>query len=235
MNGPWSEGPKELLQHAVDHLSHDGDFDRRIAMISIDNAVELMIKTYLGLPKRKIKGNRPSRKELEAASSSFPLLLDLLEAYVDDKLTAVSLDEIEWYHRIRNQLYHSGNGITVEAARVQTYLSLAKTMFQNLFETELELAAESSIQKKLGVFLGKWGVFEKELIAKSYELGLPDKRPPALFFYKGDEAAKMLWMETREFRNTAVHKLETLTPKDFDQPIKNIDKLVEYAQIVHSD
>jgi hypothetical protein len=43
MNGPWSEGPKELLQHAVGHLAHDGDFDRRIAMISIDNAVELMI------------------------------------------------------------------------------------------------------------------------------------------------------------------------------------------------
>ena len=24
--------------------------------------------------------------------------------------------EIEWYHRIRNQLYHSGNGIKVEVA-----------------------------------------------------------------------------------------------------------------------
>ena len=230
MNGPWSEGPKELLQHAVDHLSHDGDFDRRIAMISIDNAVELMIKTYLGLPKRKTKGNRPSRKDLETASSSFPSLLDLLEAYADDKLTAVSLDEIEWYHRIRNQLYHSGNGITVETARVQTYLSLAKTLFQNLFETELELAAESPIQKKLGVFLGKWGVFEKELIDKAHELDLPDKRAPALFFYKGDKATKTLWMATKEFRNTAVHKLETLTAKDFNQPIKNIDKLVSHAQ-----
>ncbi len=230
MDGPWSEGPKELLQHAVDHLSQDGDFDRRIAMISIDNAVELMIKTYLGLPKRKTRGRRPSRKELEDSSNSFPSLLDLIEKYADEKLTGVSLDEIEWYHRIRNQLYHSGNGITVEVARVQTYLSLSKTLFQNLFEAEIELSAESQIQRKLGTFLGKWGIFEKELLDTAREMELPDRRAPALFFYKGDLAAKELWQATREFRNTAVHKLETLTAEDFDQPIKNIDTLVTYVR-----
>ena len=87
MDGPWSEGPKELLQHAVDHISHDGDFDRRIAMISIDNAVELMIKTYLGLPKRKDKSKKPSRKQQGEASNSFPALLDLLEEFAGEKLT----------------------------------------------------------------------------------------------------------------------------------------------------
>ena len=126
MDGPWSEGPKELLQHAVGHIAHDGDFDRRIAMISIDNAVELMVKTFLSLPRRKLGTKGPSRKQLEEASNSFPSVLDLLEEFAGERLTGVSLDEIEWYHRIRNQLYHSGNGITVEVARVQTYLSLAK-------------------------------------------------------------------------------------------------------------
>ena len=227
MDGPWSEGPKELLQHAVDHISQDGDFDRRIAMISIDNAVELMIKTYLSLPKRKEKNGKPSRKQLEEASNSFPSLLDLLEEFAADKLTGVSLDEIEWYHRIRNQLYHSGNGITVEIARVQTYLSLAKTLFQNLFSTELELVSESLIQKKLGIFLGKWGVFEKELIEKAKLLELPDHRPGAVLFYKAEMPLRLLWQETKNFRNEAVHKLETLEAKDFDLPISNIDKLRE--------
>ncbi len=227
MDGPWSEGPKELLQHAVDHISQDGDFDRRIAMISIDNAVELMIKTYLGLPKRKEKNGKPSRKQLEEASNSFPSLLDLLEEFAAGKLTGVSLDEIEWYHRIRNQLYHSGNGITVEIARVQTYLSLAKTLFQNLFATELELVSESLIQKKLGTFLGKWGVFEKELIEKAKLLDLPDHRPGAVLVYKAEKPLKLLWQETKNFRNEAVHKLETLEAKDFDLPISNVDKLRE--------
>jgi hypothetical protein len=227
MDGPWSEGPKELLQHAVGHIAHDGDFDRRIAMISIDNAVELMIKTFLSLPRRKLGTKGPSRKELEEASNSFPELLDLLENYAGERLTGVSLDEIEWYHRIRNQLYHSGNGITVEVARVQTYLSLAKTLFQTLFETELSLSAESLIQNRLGVFLGKWGVFEKELIEKAKQLNLPDKRAEAVIFYRADKATKQIWLQTKEFRNTAVHKLETLMAKDFDEPIKNIDNLLE--------
>jgi len=230
MDGPWSEGPKELLQHAVDHIAHDGDFDRRIAMISIDNAVELMIKTYLGLPKRKTKGSGPSRKQLEDASNSFPSLLDLVEEFAGERLTGVSLDEIEWYHRIRNQLYHSGNGITVEIARVQTYLSLAKTLFQNLFNTELSLVAESPIQKKLGIFLGKWGVFEKELSEKAKLLELPDHRPGAVFFYKAERGIKEQWQETKNFRNTAVHKLETLNAKDFDEPIKTVDHLIEVAR-----
>src|ERR1700730_17691581 len=33
-------------------LRNDTDVNRRLAMIAIDNAVELTIKTYLGLPKR---------------------------------------------------------------------------------------------------------------------------------------------------------------------------------------
>src|SRR5574340_276871 len=154
MNGPWAEGPKELMQHAVDHLAIGGDFDRRIAMIRIDNAVELMIKTFLGLPKRSRGTEGPSRKELDASFNSFPSLLDLMEKYAEDRLNGVSLDEIEWYHRLRNQLYHSGNGITVELAKAQTYLSLAKILFENLFKSPLEVKVTSSIEQKLGKFLG---------------------------------------------------------------------------------
>lgn len=36
---PWVTGPKELLNHGLQHLELDTDFDSRMAMISIDNAV----------------------------------------------------------------------------------------------------------------------------------------------------------------------------------------------------
>ena len=42
---PWAAGPRELLNHAFEHLAKGKPFDFRIAMISIDNAVELTIKT----------------------------------------------------------------------------------------------------------------------------------------------------------------------------------------------
>lgn len=49
---PWASGPGEILQHGLSLLQKDSDVNRRLAMISIDNAVELMVKTFLGLPKR---------------------------------------------------------------------------------------------------------------------------------------------------------------------------------------
>ncbi len=82
-------------------------------MIAIDNSVELAIKTYLGLP-RRITGLSITRKEYSEIAESFPRLLDALEKHCGDKLEGLDLGEIEWYHRIRNQLYHQGNGLTVE-------------------------------------------------------------------------------------------------------------------------
>jgi hypothetical protein len=69
---PWTSGPRELLDHAIGHLHNRGPFDYRIAMISIDNAVELAIKTYLGLPKRVRGLDGPSRQRLQDAGTSFP-------------------------------------------------------------------------------------------------------------------------------------------------------------------
>ena len=89
---PWASGPQELLDHAKEHLETGSGFDLRISFISIDNAVELIIKTYLGLPKRVKKSDGPPRKKLADASRSFPDLLDLLEEYGADKLEGIDIN-----------------------------------------------------------------------------------------------------------------------------------------------
>lgn len=61
---PWTSGPQELLDHARAHLRSPSAFDCRIAMISIDNAVELTARTYLGLPKRARGSEGPPRSPL---------------------------------------------------------------------------------------------------------------------------------------------------------------------------
>src|SRR5579863_6853434 len=98
---PWATGPGEILRHGLELLRKDSDTNRRLAMISIDNAVELMTKTYLGLPKR-ITNLEISRREFTEISDSFPALLDAIERYAPDKLTGIDLGTIEWYHRLRN-------------------------------------------------------------------------------------------------------------------------------------
>lgn len=77
---PWISGPCERLQHGLSHLHEDSDSNRRLALLSIDNAVELMIKTYLGLPKR-ITGIQIPRKDFAEISESFPKMLDALEEH----------------------------------------------------------------------------------------------------------------------------------------------------------
>lgn len=226
MVSPWIDGPRELLQHAVDHLAQGGDFDRRIAMVSIDNAVELSVKTYLGLPKRARSGSGPGRKELEEASESFPGLLDLLQKYASYRLVGVSLDDIEWYHRIRNQLYHSGNGITVEKSKVETYLELASSLFESLFDCSPQISHVSAVRTKTGEFLDLWVQLERIM-----RNSLPEKKGPA-YFWKRDflkqvtPEAEMLYSTVAQFRNELVHGLHEPSVDELQENINRLSKLL---------
>ncbi|MBC7391139.1 MAG: hypothetical protein H7329_18175, partial [Opitutaceae bacterium] len=84
-NAPWTTGPSELLKHALKLLQSDSDSNRRIAMICIDNSVELIFKTFLGLPTRISRIKIP-RKEFEEISESFPKLLNAMETYANDRI-----------------------------------------------------------------------------------------------------------------------------------------------------
>ncbi len=167
---PWASGPGEILKHGLELLKKDSDTNRRLAMISIDNAVELMMKTYLGLPSR-VTGLKISRNEYQEFAESFPKLLDALEKYANDKIDGINLGEIEWYHRIRNELYHQGNGLTVERDKVEVYAELANILFESLFGSKL---VENKEDKTviLGEFMQAWVSFEKTLTDVISRLGI---------------------------------------------------------------
>lgn len=123
-------------------------------MLSIDNAVELMIKTYLGLPKR-VNGLSISRKEFEDIGESFPNLLDALEKHCASKMEGIELAVIDWYHRLRNELYHQGNGLTVERDKVIVYAETARLLFRRLFGFDIEVEKPSNTQL-VGNFVTAW-------------------------------------------------------------------------------
>ncbi|MEY4706039.1 MAG: hypothetical protein RL042_2244 [Nitrospirota bacterium] len=164
---PWASGPGEILRHGLGLLREDTDTNRRLAMIAIDNAVELTIKTYLGLPKR-ITGLHVPRKELSEISESFPALLDAIERHAHDKLLGIDLGEIEWYHRLRNELYHQGNGLTVERDKVNVYAQLANVLFKNLFGIEL-VHPQAGRERLLGDFLEAWIDLERSLVSMAQD------------------------------------------------------------------
>jgi hypothetical protein len=231
VSAPWADGPRELLQHAADHLDVGGDFDRRIAMISIDNAVELLIKTWLGLPKRSRGTVGPGRKELEAASESFPALLDLLDKHTSGRLSGVDLGDVEWYHRLRNQMYHNGNGITVERSKVEAYFQIAKVLYEDLFSTPLNLDDSGAQHTKTGKFLSLWASFDH-----GFRQLLPPKEGPAYYWKKeylesiSAEAAE-LWERLTRFRNELVHGLGTPSAEELDQKLADLRRLMTILDI----
>ena len=142
-------------------MAQDSDLNRRLALIAIDNSVELTIKTYLSLPKR-VTGVTLGRKGYEEIADSFPKLLDALEAHAPDRLTGVDLGDIEWYHRLRNQLYHHGTGLTVEREKVEVYASIAKALYENLFDQKLPTSSTPA-RDRIAKFLTGWVEIERVL------------------------------------------------------------------------
>src|SRR3989442_6429534 len=179
---PWIQGPLELLNHGLEHLSLGTEFDVRIAMISIDNSVEVMINNYLGLPQRISGINGLSRKRFDEIIQSFPSLLDGLEEFASERIVGIELGDIEWFHRVRNQLYHEGNGITVERSKVEGYAEIAKILFFNLFSVKVEDLIFKAPHSLVGQFFSEWAQLERELLRLQEKHSLLKKgsfRPPA--------------------------------------------------------
>jgi hypothetical protein len=237
-NSPWANGPKEILKHGLELLHKDSDTNRRLAIISIDNSVELMIKTFLGLPKR-INGLKITRKEYDEFSESFPKLLDALENFAPTKLIGIDLGEIEWYHRLRNQLYHQGNGLTVDRNNVEVYAQLANLLFKNLYGQELIIQLDNS-KELLGEFLSEWVIIETGLYDLTQTHSLVGTRRNTLIdainFLSGagliedDEIKELNYL--RDIRNSIVHGT-----KDFKVVLNKqiIDRVKHYAERYKKD
>jgi hypothetical protein len=242
---PWATGPAEILEYALTLLVEDSDRNRRLAMIGIDNSVELAIKTYLGLP-RRITGIEISRRDYQEMSESFPKLLDALERHCADKLEGVELGEVEWYHRLRNQLYHQGNGLTVEREKVRVYAELAKILYRNLFGAELALPKESR-EDSLGRFLSSWVKLEKAIskIAAQYrgDLAVAGGRiPPALVamssLHRLGVVSKpdLLTLERlRSLRNSLVHGEQHAEKLLTKETFSELDRMLAVLQKATKD
>ena len=149
----WISEPLELLEHAALHIKKGEEFDLTIALISIDNAVEISIKIFFTINRRTFG---LSRKKFNESKQHFPSLLDLLLEYAPHKTSESNLDAIEYYHKIRNNLYHNPVGITTKAKIVELYFTLADNLISELFDIREEEHKEyklSDLNEKFKLYL----------------------------------------------------------------------------------
>jgi len=71
---PWVIGPIEILNCANSLRRDMSDSSRRLCFLIVDNAVEVLIRTFLTLPER-VTHIKISRKEFQDATDFFPKLL----------------------------------------------------------------------------------------------------------------------------------------------------------------
>jgi hypothetical protein len=227
---PWASGPGELLRHGIDLLQKDNDTHRRIAMILIDNSVELMMKTFIGLPGR-LNGLNLKRTEIEDMSSTFPKLVDGIQSHASDRTAGINLGEIEWFHRLRNQLYHDGNGLTVERAKVELYAEIADMMFRALFGVSLKINTTKSMER-FGLFLESWIAIEKAL--DSFDTRLKNISTAAGMRVLQSEGRipsgiMQSFEEVRQARNNLVHGKEVPSDVDLDTLIGMAREVADYV------
>jgi hypothetical protein len=133
---PWANGPFELLLHAEEHLLRGEDFDRRIALISFDNAIEVAIATYLTLNPIQRNGRGYPKEEVEKWLTSYHTKLDFLDAELSDRGLpwAVDKSHIVYCHDHRNEQYHGGHKGTPEKNVLEIARQSALWIFSLLFD-----------------------------------------------------------------------------------------------------
>jgi hypothetical protein len=150
---PWARGPFELIRHAEGHLKAGTDFDKRMALISFDNAIEVAITTHLRLHPSQRGGKTYPKDTVAKWLANYHSKLEFLfDEYLQNAslFLTVTLDEIIWYHSLRNDLYHAGNGMVPDEHNISGARNSALCVFSVLFDVDAEkiLAEEtaSSIQ-----------------------------------------------------------------------------------------
>jgi hypothetical protein len=135
---PWARGPFELIKHADGHLKDAGDTDRRIALIGFDNAVEVCIDVYIKLHPRLRGGVELRNDDIEKATRNYHTKIEWLDKHVEERKLEIdfSIEEVVWYHSLRNELYHSGNGMVPELHVLEGARLAALSVFRTLFGTD---------------------------------------------------------------------------------------------------
>ncbi len=227
MEKTWASGAIELLRHADSHINREAAFDKRIAFISIDNCVEVCVRTFLSLPESK-SGIQVSRAKVEAVSNSFPRLVEMLFEHAANRLTGVDPADIEHYHRIRNKLYHEGTGLSVDDQYLAAYRSIADLFILDLFG--VTYSAPDEQLPRLDSLILNWNRVDQIIRDRMEKAGIDVRHT-----YKWEQAYQAAALdpqlveeltELRMARNRLVHST-TVDPEDVAHWVRKSRRMLD--------
>lgn len=141
----WAQGPFELLCHAEGHFRTGEDFDRRMALISFDNGIEVSIATYLTLNPLLRGGKSYPNDDVDKWLANYHSKLGFLDEEIKARKATWALpkEDIVWAHGHRNEQYHGGSSGAPEKRVLSVIRNASLWVFGLLFDVvdvERELA-----------------------------------------------------------------------------------------------
>lgn len=162
---PWAKGPFELILHAEIHYRRGDDYDRRLALISFDNSIEVSVTAYLSLNPIQRNGREYEKKDVDKWLRNYHSKLDFLGEEVKARgLTEeVGKDVIVWYHDHRNEQYHGGGRGVPEKETLDGIRKAAIWIFSALYNvTDVEGELDAAIREKgISVFRERNGAIDR--------------------------------------------------------------------------
>ena len=135
---PWERGPFELLVHAEAHFRGERDFDRRMAIISYDNAIEVSIHTYLNLHPIQRRNREYEKGKIRIWLEHYHSKIDFFIEEVSSRGLPLICDKAEfvWYHKVRNGQYHTGDPTIPQGEDLEGIREAALWVFGVLYDIE---------------------------------------------------------------------------------------------------
>lgn len=133
---PWALGPFEVILHAEMHYRNGDDFDRRIAIVGFDNAIELAIHTYLSLHPIQRQNREYPKADVERWLDNFHTKIEFFEHEITGRGVDVVCDRAKfiWYHEVRNGQYHVGGATIPQERELAGIREAALWVFSTLFD-----------------------------------------------------------------------------------------------------
>lgn len=138
---PWISSLLELMKHTEEHRQAMGEFDRRIALIGYDNAIEVSISTYLQLHPTQRGGASYPNEQVNKWLANYHNLLDFFfDVFMKTlgQIPPVAKQNVIHYHNLRNDLYHKGKSLVPSERDIKDARKAALYIFSTLFKVNGE-------------------------------------------------------------------------------------------------
>lgn len=148
---PWAKGPFELILHAEIHLRKGEDYDRRLALISFDNSVEVAITTYLSLNPIQRNGKTYPRNDVDNWLANYHTKLGFFMTELGERSLPVKIEKsvIVWYHEHRNKQYHGGTRGVPGTDDLEGIRETALWVFSVLYDMpDIETVLDEAVKDK---------------------------------------------------------------------------------------